>query len=92
MEKMTVGGEGVWYKYHPRHPQNDQVCQTLEPPRQDTEVPRQSAEVPRRPEQIRIQLGWLFCGWDYLRCRWSFEHLVPPSISLVSPLIVWLVV
>jgi len=52
---MTVGGEGVWYKYHPRHPQNSRVYHTPEPPRQD-------AEVPRRPEQIRIQLGgflWL---------------------------------
>jgi hypothetical protein len=46
-------GEGVWYIYHPRHPQNGQVRQTPEPPRQDTEVPR-------RPEQIRIQLNWLF--------------------------------
>ena len=52
MEKITIGGEGVWYKYHPHHPQTDQVCQTPEPPRQD-------AEVPCRPEQIRIQLGWL---------------------------------
>jgi hypothetical protein len=32
-----------------------------------------------------------FCGLDYLRCRWSFEHLVPPSTLLVSPLIVRLV-
>ena len=53
IEKMTVGGRRVWYKYHPRHPQNGQVRQTPEPP-------RQNMEVPRRPEQIRIQLGWLF--------------------------------
>jgi hypothetical protein len=30
MEKMTVGGEGAWYIYHP---QNGQVRQTPEPPR-----------------------------------------------------------
>jgi hypothetical protein len=33
MEKMTVGGEGAWYIYHPHHPQNGQVRQTPEPPR-----------------------------------------------------------
>jgi hypothetical protein len=32
-----------------------------------------------------------FCGWNYLRCRWSFEHLVPPITLLVSLLIVRLV-
>jgi hypothetical protein len=32
-KKMTVGGEGVWYKYHPRHPHNGRVLQTPEPPR-----------------------------------------------------------
>ena len=57
---MTVGGEGVWYKYHPRHPQNSLVRQTLEPPHLSVEVSRLSAEVPHRPEQIRIQLGWPF--------------------------------
>ena len=37
---MTVGGEGVWYKYHPHHPQNGLVRQTMEPPRLSAEVLR----------------------------------------------------
>jgi hypothetical protein len=60
MEKMTIGGEGVWYIYHPHHPQNGRVRQTSEPPRWGAEVSRLSAEVPRCPGQIRIQLSWLF--------------------------------
>jgi hypothetical protein len=32
MVKITVGGEEVWYIYHPRHSQNGQVRQTPEPP------------------------------------------------------------
>ena len=32
-KKMTVGGNGVRYKYPPHHPQNGQVRQTIEPPR-----------------------------------------------------------
>ena len=59
-KKITVGGEGVWYKYHPCHPQNGLVRHTSEPPHLSAEVLRLSPEVLRRPDQIRIQLGWLF--------------------------------
>ena len=53
---MTVGGEGVWYKYHPHHPQTNQVCQTLEPPRQDAEVSRRDGSAQARADK---NLAWL---------------------------------
>jgi hypothetical protein len=96
MEKITVGGEGVWYIYHPHYPKNGWVRQTPEPPCWGVEVPRRGGSASERggsalarTDKNSAQLA--FCGWDYLRCRWSFEHLVPPSTPLVSPLIVRLV-
>jgi hypothetical protein len=53
-KKMTIGGEGIWYKYHPRHPHNGRVLQTLEPPRKH----RGSALA--RIEKSSDQLA--FCG------------------------------
>jgi hypothetical protein len=88
MEKMTIGGEWVWYIYHPRHPQNGQVRQTPEPPRWGAEVSRRGGSALARTDKNSARLA--FCGWDCLRCRWIFEHLVPPSTPLVSPLIVQL--
>jgi hypothetical protein len=92
---MTVGGKVKRYLYLPSHPQNGLVQQTPEPPRWGVEVPRRGGSTSgcggsalSRTEKNSARLA--FCGWDYLRC-WSFEHLVPPSTLLVSPLIVRLV-
>ena len=68
MEKMTVGGEEVWYKYHPHHPQNSLVRQAPEPPRLSTEVPRRggstsehrgSAEARADKNSARLAFLWL---------------------------------
>ena len=47
-KKITVGGEGVSINTPHRHPQNGQVRQTSEPPRQDAVVPRHGGSAPER--------------------------------------------
>ena len=66
---MTVGGEGVSYKYPHHHPQNGRVKQTPEPSCQDAEVPRRRGSAPEhggsayaRVDKSLAQLA--FCGWD----------------------------
>jgi hypothetical protein len=53
-KKMTIGGEGVWYKYHLRHPQKWSGLTDPKPPR------KRGGSALARTEKSSDQLA--FCG------------------------------